>query len=247
LTDAARELEEAEDNSKQSKGGLLRPVREGELDEGKENPPAGLGAIESWTFDEVPKEKWTTDEPDDVEPPKDEIPEEEPPKDPTTEQPPVEVPPRTPETPDRVRGPRRLRKFGRACLALLALGPVGYVAGRLHENYIVKSYDTPSVDTINKFEDKTRGVSEENQEHMVRNFDLTEKFLDAETGIGTKEGAANFKAMQKAVDTEVARLQKVHPKWTEQEARDAAERNVKSRLTAWDAKSTVVKINNNHK
>ena len=199
------QMPESDKKPVSGKGGL-RPVREGEFEEGKENPPAGVMAIEPWTLDDYGKkdddaeQQTPVEEPPVDEPPVEEPPVDEPPVDPpTAEQPPVLLPP-SPERPDRVRQPGKVKKWlGRGALALLAFAG-GYTAGRGHENYIVKSHDTPSVDNINKFEDHTRDVDEDVQENMVRNYDSAEQFFK---NISTKTGAKNFEKMQKRFDKEV--------------------------------------------
>jgi len=209
------------------KGGL-RPVREGEFDEGKENPPAGVMAIEPWTIDDYGKVDKKP--PVVVEPP-----EEEPPVNPPTiEQPPVVFGPTKPERtkPEKVG---RARKFGRACLALLALAPIGYAAGRAHENYIIKSHDVPELDANNKFADNIRDESKEVQTNIANNWGTAQEFF-GEHGITTKEGKANFKAMEDAVKEETAKIKAKHGDGiTTKRAKVVAEARVKARLAALEA------------
>lgn len=172
------------------------------------------------------------EEPPVVKPPVEEPPVDEPPVvDPPTTPIPIvpPVPPRTPERPDRVRQPGKVRRWlGRGALALLTLAG-GYTAGRAHENYIVKSHDTPSVDEINKFQDHTRGVDEATQENMVRNFDSAEQFFK---NISTETGAKNFEKMQKRFDKEVKHY--VSTGMSEKQAKQLVEAEMKQYFAALD-------------
>ena len=168
-------------------------------------------------------------------------PEEDGPELPTQPVPVLTVPegPRVPER-EPVR-PGRVRKFGRACLAALAIiAPTSYLVGRAHENYIVKSHDTPSVDEINKFEDHTRDVPEVIQENMVRNFDTATEFLAPGEGVTTEEitknleeRKSNFNKMEEAIDTEVAKItQQYGDALTDERIEELAKIRVAARLHA---------------
>jgi|GEM_PF-5012643 len=147
------------------------------------------------------------------------------------------LPPRvaSPERPVAPRQPeRKVRRWaGRTVLAALALLPGGYAIGRAHENYIVKSHDTPTVDQLNKFEDHTRGASKSTQENMVSNYNTTRRFLDPLTGISSETGKANFSLMESQVKEEVAKITKQHgDSLSKRRIQELAEQRVSARLNA---------------
>jgi hypothetical protein len=174
-------------------------------------------------------------EPKPTEPPVEPKPVEPKPTQPPVEPKPIAPRPIKPEEGESRVNPKpekrgRLRKWGRGIMAGLALLGGGYAAGRGHEMYIDKVYDTPSVLEINRAEDNTRDLSEATQEEMVRNFERTEAFFDS---IKTAEGAENFKQFEKIYDEAVekftAKFGNTLPK---ERIEELAEKEVQAKLAA---------------
>ncbi len=130
---------------------------------------------------------------------------------------PVKPVPPTPttETPSRpeVRRPGRLRKVGKVIAGLALLG-TSYIAGRVNENYIIKSHDTEAVDSINKMQDNTRNLEEQTQEDMASNFERTTDFFE---GLKSHVGQENFTNMQKMYDQSVEKFTKKYGSTLSQE------------------------------
>lgn len=141
---------------------------------------------------------------------------------------------KAPVKPEKRRKKSRIRKFGRACLAALALLPgAGYVAGRVHENYIIKSHDTPAIDEINKnIGDNTNNLPAEMQEDMAKNYAQTEAFFES---VATAEGSENFKNFEKVYADTVAKFtEKYGDTLSKDRIEELAEKEVKAKLAALD-------------
>lgn len=133
----------------------------------------------------------------------------------------AEVPAAGPER--KKRDWRKIRRIGAAFIAAassaLALGG-GYAAGRGHENYIVKSHDTPVVDTINKSQDGLReaSVDESVQEEIGRNYGAFESLVNHDQSSVKQDGAK----LEKAYQAKVKEVRKNNPTATPEEVKDMA-------------------------
>lgn len=138
-----------------------------------------------------------------------------------------------PEQPEkkRTRARRKVAAWAVAAASLLGIG--GYAAGRAHENHIIKSHDTPSVDAINKAQDKMRNLSERAQEDIVRNYEQAERFF---TAMQTEEGREGFERMIQAVEDEEKSLEEKYGSAMSPKARkDAAVKRVTANIAAYAA------------
>ncbi|MCA9301443.1 hypothetical protein KC974_02710, partial [Candidatus Saccharibacteria bacterium] len=130
------------------------------------------------------------------------------------------------------RRPAKKRKIARSILAGLALLGSTYAAGRLHENYIIKSHDTPAVDSINKMQDNTRNLPVDMQEEMASNYERTQDFFE---GISTKVGAEDFKNFEKMYTDTINELTAKHgSSLTKERIEELAQKKVIAQLAALD-------------
>jgi hypothetical protein len=140
------------------------------------------------------------------------------------------------------RRPAKKRKITRSILAGLALLGSTYAAGRLHENYIIKSHDTPSIDVINKAADSMRDLATEDQENIVRNFDQAGKFFES---IKTDIGAENFSNLEKMYNEAVERLTTQHGgSLTKERINELAQKEITAKLAALDYNISAAEVNN---